>query len=152
MSESIQYWRRRWFYIRDSTVARQEFGPSPFDPSQKIEPKRSWKNQIMDGEVAEIKGLYRRVEDLQLTPEKEVNGVDIIRSFLKRRVQPLKAREHPMFLYSGRRDLTRVSAEEFSMGDLDGVLRPLLKYKAGEDLPGKSLNSPFSASRPVPQV
>src|SRR4051812_29495458 len=149
MSESIQYWRRRWFYIRDSTVARQEFGPAPFDPSQKIEPKRSWKNQILDGEVAEIEGLYHRVEDLQLIPDKEVNDVDIIRTFLKHRVQPLQARAHPMFLYSGRRDPTRVSAEEFSKGDLDGILHPLLNFKAGEDLPGKSLTAPFSASRPV---
>ena len=96
--------------------------------------------------------LYRRVEDLQLIPDKEVNGVDIICTFLKRRVQPLQARVHPMFLYFGCHDPTRVSADEFSKGDLDRVLRPLLKYKAGEDLPGKSLTSPFSASRPVPHV
>src|SRR3954466_13852071 len=139
MSESVQYWQRRWFYIRDSTVVGQEFGLAHFDPSQKIEPKRSWKNQILDGEVAEIEGLYRQVEDLQLIPDKEVNGVDIIRTFLKHQVQPLQARAHPMFLYSGHRDPTRVSAEEFSKGDLDGVLRPLLKYKAREDIPRNSL-------------
>src|SRR4051812_5321052 len=113
MSEFVQYWRRRWFYIRDSIVAEQKFVLAPFDPSQKIEPKRSWKNQILDGEVAEIEGLYRRVKDLQLIPDKEVNGVDIIRTFLKRRVQPLQARAHPMFLYSGRHD---PAAEEFSRG------------------------------------
>jgi hypothetical protein len=55
-----------------------------------------------------------------------------------------------MFLYAGRHDPTRVSAEDFSKGDLDGILRPLLKFKAREDIPGKSLTSPFSASRPVP--
>src|SRR4051812_9374491 len=152
MSESIQYWRRRWFYIRDSTVTGQHFGLAPFDPSEKIEPKRSWKNQILDGEVAEIEGLYRRVGDLQLIPDKELNGVDIIRTFLKRRVQPLQARAHPMFLYSGCHDPTRVPAKELSKGDLDRVLRPLLKYKSNEDLPGKSRTPPFSASRPVPQV
>src|SRR3954464_2193514 len=152
MCESVQYWRRRWFYIRDSTVAGQDFGLAPFDPSQEMEPKRSWKNQILDGEVTEIEGLYRQVEDLQLTPEKEVNCVDIIRTFLKRRVQPIQARAHPMFLYLGHRDPTRVSAEEFSKGDLDGILHPLLKFKAREDLPGKSLTSPFSISHPVPQV
>ena len=106
----------------------------------------------MDGEVAEIEALYRRVEDLQLIPEKEVNGVDIIRTFLERRVQPLQARVHPMFLYAGRRDPTRVSAKKFSQGDLDRALRSLLKFKAGEDIPGKSLTPPFSSSLPVPQV
>jgi len=91
------------------------------------------------------------VEDLQVIAEKEVNGVDIIRTFLKRQVQPLQARAHPMFLYAGGHDPTRESAEELSRGDLDRVLRPLLKYKGDEDLPGKSLTAPFSASRPVPQ-
>ncbi|MBW8728243.1 MAG: hypothetical protein JF625_24255 [Inquilinus limosus] len=91
MSESVQYWRRKWFYIRDSVLPGQDFGLVPFDPSQLIVKKRSWKNQILDGEVAEIEALYRRVEELQLIPEKEVNGVDIIRVFLERRVQPLQA-------------------------------------------------------------
>src|SRR3954471_11307798 len=110
---------------------------TPFDSSQEIVLKRSSKNHILEGEVAEVEELYHQVEALQMEAGKEVNGVDIIRAFLKRRVQPLQARAHPMFLYTGRHDPTRVSAEEFSKGDLDGVLRPLLKYKAGEDIPGK---------------
>src|SRR3954468_6713217 len=97
MSESVQYWQRRWFYIRDSVVPGQDFGLVPFDPSQNIEPKRSWKNKILDGEDTEIEALYRRVEDLKLIPEKKVNGVDIIRTFLERRVQPLQARRTRCF-------------------------------------------------------
>ena len=57
-----------------------------------------------------------------------------------------------MFLYFGRHDLTRVSAEDLSKGDLERILRSLLKFKAGEDLPGKSLTPPFAASCLVPQV
>src|SRR5215216_7937242 len=152
MSESVQYWRRRWFYIRNSVLPGQDFGLVPFDPSQKIEPKRSCKNKILDGEVAEIEALYRRVEDLQLIPEKEVNGVDIIRTFLERRVQPLQARAHPMFLYSGRHDPTRVSSEKISEGNLDKDLRVLLKFKADEELPEKSLTPLFSSMLDVPKV
>src|SRR3954466_873294 len=130
MSKSVQYWRRKWFYIRDSTVDGQTFGLAPFDSTQEILKKRSWKNHILEGEVKEVEELYRRVEALKMVAEKEVNGVDIIRTFLKRRVQPLQARAHPMFLYTGRYDLARVSAEELSRGDLDRELRPLLKFKA----------------------
>ena len=83
---------------------------------------------------------------------KEVNGVDIIRTFLKRWVQPLQAKAHPMFLYTGHNDPTRVSSEELSKGDLDRALRPLLKFKYDEDLPRKSLTTPFSATNAVPQV
>ena len=102
--------------------------------------------------MTEIEALYRRVEDLQLIPEKEVNCVDIIRTFLERRVQPLQARAHPMFLYSGRRDPTRVSSEKISEVDLDKDLRVLLKFKAGEEILGKSLTPPFSSTLVVPKV
>lgn len=57
-----------------------------------------------------------------------------------------------MFLYSGPRDPTRVLAEKISEGDLDRTLRSLLKFKAGEEIPGKSLTPPFSSTLVVPQV
>src|SRR4051812_46421491 len=57
-----------------------------------------------------------------------------------------------MFLYAGPSDPTRVFPEEMSSGDLDKALQPLLKYKAKEDLPGKSLTAPLSANKAVPQV
>src|SRR3954468_24875121 len=84
---SFSNWRLRHF---DSTVDGQNFGLAPFDSTQKIQPKRSWKNHIMEGEVEEVEELYRQVEGLQVIPEKEVNGVDIICTFLKHRVQPLQ--------------------------------------------------------------
>ena len=102
--------------------------------------------------MVEIEALYRRVEDLQLIPEKEVNGVDIIRTFLERRVQPLQARAHLMFLYSGHRDPTRVSSEKISEVELDKALRVLLKFKADEKIPRKSLTPPFSSTLAVPKV
>src|SRR4051812_3112512 len=86
MCKSVQNWRRKWFYIRDSTVDGQNFGLAPFDFTQKIQPKRSWKNHILEGEVEEIEELYRRVEDLQVIPAKEVDVVYIIRNFRKRRI------------------------------------------------------------------
>ena len=96
--------------------------------------------------------LYQRLEALQLVSGKEVNRVDIIRTFLKRRVQPLQARVHSMFLYACPNDPTRVSSEELSSGDLDRVLCPLMKFKDGEDLPGESLTPPLSASKGASKV
>src|SRR4051812_30709577 len=43
MSKSVQNWRRKWFYIHDSTVDGQNFSLAPFNVTQKIQPKRSWK-------------------------------------------------------------------------------------------------------------
>ena len=57
-----------------------------------------------------------------------------------------------MFLYSGRRDPTRVSSEKISEVELDKALRVLLKFKADKEIPGKSLTPPFSSMLVVPKV
>src|SRR4051794_25246781 len=106
----------------------------------------------MEREVEEVEKLYQRVEALQLIQGKEVSGVDIIHTFLKHRVQPLQARAHPMFLYSGASDPMRVSKEEMSSNEMDKVLRTLLNHKADENLLRKSLTSPFHSKKKVPQV
>ena len=39
-------------------------------------------------------------------------GMDLLEVFLRRRIQPLQARDHPMWLYSGLEDTTRIHPEE----------------------------------------
>ena len=41
-----------------------------------------------------------------------VTGLDLLEVFLSRRIQPLQARDHPMWLYSGPDDTARVHLEE----------------------------------------
>ena len=43
-----------------------------------------------------------------------VTGLDLLEVFLSRRIQPLQARDHPMWLYSGPDDTARVHPEEVS--------------------------------------
>ena len=43
---------------------------------------------------------------------KGVTGMDLLEVFLSRRVQPLQARDHPMWMYSGVDDTARVHPEE----------------------------------------
>ena len=41
-----------------------------------------------------------------------VTGMDLLEVFLSRRVQPLQARDHPMWMYSGIEDTSRVHPKE----------------------------------------
>ena len=41
-----------------------------------------------------------------------VTGMDLLEVFLRRRIQPLKYRDHPMWMYSSTEDTTRVHPEE----------------------------------------
>ena len=41
-----------------------------------------------------------------------MTGMDLLEVFLSQRVQPLQARDHPMWMYSGIEDTTRIHPEE----------------------------------------
>ena len=41
-----------------------------------------------------------------------VTGLDLLEVFLSRRIQPLQARDHPMWMYSGADDTAGVHPEE----------------------------------------
>jgi len=41
--DSVQGWRRRWFYLKDSSVNGQQYGLAPFNPDAMISKRRSWR-------------------------------------------------------------------------------------------------------------
>ena len=43
-----------------------------------------------------------------------ITGMDLLEVFLSRCIQPLQARDHPMWMYSGADDTSRVHPEEVS--------------------------------------
>ena len=65
--------------------------------------------KVTPGEKAEVKVLVERVVYLI---REGVTGMDLLEVFLRRRIQPLQARDHPMWMYSGIEDFTRVHPEE----------------------------------------
>ena len=48
-----------------------------------------------------------------------VTGMDLLEVFLQRRIQPLQARDHPMWLYSGLEDRTQIHPEDVSEDTLE---------------------------------
>jgi hypothetical protein len=66
-----------------------------------------------------IEPFMERIQQLRATPKKELSGVQLIRTFIERRVQPLAARVHPMWEYTDRRDPTRISSNELREAEID---------------------------------
>ena len=97
----------------------QKYGVPPFQPGVIVSKKRSWSHQPNKWESAEAAPLLSRVRALLETTSKEVSGVHLIATFVKRRVQALQARVHPLFEYAGAMDPTRAYAEELSAGELE---------------------------------
>ena len=58
-----------------------------------------------------------------------VTGMDLLEVFLSRRVQPLQARDHPMWMYSGLEDSTRIHPEDVSEDTVEKWLRGITSNK-----------------------
>ena len=79
-----------------------------------------------------------------------VTGMDLLEVFLGRRIQPLQARDHPMWMYSGLEDSTRIHLEDVSVDILE---KWLMGITSNKDNPGGSRRViPFDHSRQPEQV
>ena len=79
-----------------------------------------------------------------------VTGLDLLEVFLSRRIQPLQARDHPMWLYSGQDDTARVHPEEVKSETITLWLRSIT---GNQDNPrGSRRVVPFSDSNPPDKV
>ena len=103
--------------------------------------------KVIPEERAQVKVLVERV--VQLVRD-GVTGMDLLEVFLKRSIQPLQARDHPMWMYSGIEDSTRIHPEEV---DEDTVEKWLRGITGNKDNPrGSRRVAPFDNSRQPDQV
>ena len=114
--------------------------------------KNSWSHRADVREANKASPLVSRVSALLKTVGKEVNGVHLIATFIKRRVHPIQAREHPLYEYAGADEATRTYAEELSTGEVEARVCVLTMLKVGEPHVFDPPVTPFSAEHPVPEV
>ena len=82
--------------------------------------------KVTPEEKAQMKVLVERV--VQLVHD-GVTGMDLLEVFLRRRIQPLQARDHPMWMYSGTDDTTRIHPKEVDDAMLEGCLKSITGNK-----------------------
>ncbi|KAM0901778.1 hypothetical protein ACQ4PT_019735 [Festuca glaucescens] len=148
---SVQNWRNKWFYIRDVKASSQLHGLPPFSVVEHIKPKRSWKNKLTEYEAAEVNGLVAKIKGLRDATSKKTFGLQILSTFLKRRIQPLQARVHTMWMYSGASDPTRAMVEELSSKELKTRIVSLTRLKCTDPLPGEPPVAPFGENKKLPE-
>ncbi|KAK1681090.1 hypothetical protein QYE76_041938 [Lolium multiflorum] len=79
-------------------------------------------------------------------------GTEVAAVFLKRRIQPAMARVHPMWLYSGPKDETKINAAELSEKELLDEVRRLTFVSQEDSIPLTSTYTPLDADHPPPEV
>ncbi len=95
-----------------------------------------------------VRILLDRLEAVKAAAQ--LSGVAVVRSFIKRRIQPIKERDHPAYEYSGRKDPTRESPNLWVPKALDTLVSSLFqKDVVVKDIP---LPEGYKLERPPDRV
>jgi len=103
LSNKVIKWKPKWFYVENQLGRFPPITPGP--PIQWPE----WNKKSVD--ESQIPGLLERIAVLS---QNMLTGEAVVYDWMKRRIQPLKARESLGFQYQGTTDPSRYSEEEIS--------------------------------------
>ena len=109
---------------------------------------------MTEAKMLEADELLGRITALRSPDGSGLTGVDIMLTWLRRRIQRLQARAEPMWRYAGAGDLSCITAEEFSNAELRTHIKALTNQTAKE-LEACIRNPPvlpFSKDNPLPEV
>ena len=104
--ESVRGWQSTWFYCQVVLSPGQSTGLPPFS----LERLRAPCSMTVEAhEKSEVAILVEAVVELI---RGRVTSMDLLETFLSQRIQPLQARDHPMWMYSGPEDTARTHPEK----------------------------------------
>jgi hypothetical protein len=96
--------------------------------------------------------MMEKIQQLRAMPKKELSGIQLIRTFIERRVQPLAARAHCMWDYSDCRDPTRISSDKLKEAEIDDGVHAVTNLKKKSTVPKIFGAGAFSKSHPRTEV
>ena len=144
LPESVRGWQSTWFYCKDQPTPGQSTGLPAFSMARVDKPSAL---KVIPEERAQVKVLVERVVQLIWDG---VTGMDLLEVFLKRRIQPLQARDHPMWMYPDIEDAPRIHLEEINEGTVEKWPRGITGNK--DNPRGSRRVAPFDHSRQPDQV
>jgi hypothetical protein len=135
MPENNPGWRAKWYYAKDKSSDAESFGLEEFQPTDILRPRVSWRHDLSDEELKVTEPPMKKIQQLRATPKKELSGIQLIRTFIERRIQPLATRAHCMCNYSDRQDSTRISQDELHEAEIDECVRTVMNIKKKDPVP-----------------
>src|SRR6266540_1564662 len=142
LRDSLKGWHSRWFYISNPDPALPAYIGRP--PALEV----SWSSFPCEADMKDVRILLERLEAVKVADQ--LSGVVVVKGFIKRRIQPIKERDHPAYEYSGREDPTRESSGMWVPRALDARTSSLFqKDVAVRNIP---LPEGFKLERPPNRV
>jgi hypothetical protein len=137
--DSNQDWKAKWFYVTNHH-------PGLPKPSGKQPRHRAWCNT--EPTMQEGIQLLELLAHIKLLREAGLRAEHVALSFMKRRVQPLMARDTLDFEYTGDDDTSRMSGDELDNDIIDRLTRIFKDMPPYTACPVPE----FSAARPPKEV
>jgi hypothetical protein len=116
--ESNQDWKAKWFYIRNHHPKLPK--PSGKQPKH----RSSWNTEPTMQDGIQLPELLKKIKALR---EAGLRAEHVAFSFMKRRVQPLMARDTLGYKYTGDDDTSRMPGEEVNDDDIVERLGKIFK-------------------------
>ena len=134
--ESVKGWQGTCFFWRDVPSANTRSGL----PTYSLERVRAPLSlSVVKEEKAEVDILSTSIIS---AVNAGVNRMDLLEVFLTRRIQPLQARVHSMWMYEGPSDPTRVHLEELAETDVGAKIKAITCARDNPRGPGGCLRIP----------
>ena len=96
--------------------------------------------------------LLGAVADLLKAMGKEVGGIRLIATMMRRRVQSLRLRDHPMWEYASEEDSTRLTKEKPSKRAIETSVRAVTSLRAPDPCDIDCPVKPYGVDNPLPEV
>src|SRR5664279_523144 len=93
-----------------------------------------------------------QIEVLRTTEGKKVSGLHLVSTFIRRRIQPLQARFHGMWMYSGPSDPTSTRGDELSRDELETRIQAITSKRAEDPCDESSPVEPFGEGNDPTEV
>ena len=141
--DSAQGWRTKWFYVPVDQVVLPAF-------SIENSPKKTvaWDHPISPAEAKEATPLLNEIGKLLKT----VSGIQLINTYLKMRVWPMRLRAHPMWQYEGPLDSIRMSTTELTPKELSAQVKKITSIKASTKIDFNFPHVPYGPNKALPVV
>ena len=116
LSSKVIDWKPKWFYIENhgNTLLVIDQGPPIIRPE--------WKKKPLD--TSQILDLLKLIANLK---QNQIIEEAVVFDWMKRRIQPLQARETFGFEYQGTSDLSRYSTKQISNAEALRRVQQLLE-------------------------
>jgi hypothetical protein len=108
---SLKGWHEQWFYICNPTG-----GPHPRFTGGIPRKADAWKWGCPPGYRSVVDEVARVIGE---RVSASLSGAGLVRMFLEHRVEPLKQRDHMLYLYRGGDDPTREGPEDLPATEVD---------------------------------